>query len=286
MPLIPRYPTKATALGLTLTSMQQVEVGRDQAQEVPHRHEYHTVIWIESARGTHHIDSLRFELADGQLYFLSPEQVHFLEVEGSPQGCVLTFDEAFLDQAGLSEPFLASLQLFFDCDEPAPLQVQPDDRPAILQQIQTIAAAMEGERAYQIEELGALLKLLLIHSKRLMDRQQVNKPSLTRRASEIVRQFKRLLQEHFRDSHKVQDYADWMTLSPSYLNEVLRQETGQSAKQLIQARLTLEARRLTLHSGATMKEIGYALGFEDVAHFSKFFKAQLGESFSQYRRRR
>ncbi|MEM7656173.1 MAG: helix-turn-helix transcriptional regulator [Bacteroidota bacterium] len=284
--MIPRYPTKASPTGLTLTSMQQVEDGRNVQQEVPHRHAYHTIIWVESAKGIHHLDSFRFPLGERQLYFLNPDQVHFLEIAGEPQGCVLTFEDRFVNQAGIRQEFLNDLQLFADCEAPAPVSVSEEQQAQLIHYLQAMGAAMEGEKAYQAEELGALLKLFLIHSKRLMDQQQLQKTTPANRAFEIVREFKRLLNQQFREFHKVQEYADQLMITPGYLNEVLRQETGQSAKQMIQARLTLEARRLAMHSGATMKEIGYALGFDDVAHFSKFFKAQLGESFSKYRRRR
>jgi len=52
---------------------------------------------------------------------------------------------------------------------------------------------------------------------------------------------------------------------------------------MIQDRITLEAKRLLIHSELTMKQIAHALGFKDPLHFSSFFKKCTGISPSAYR---
>jgi AraC family transcriptional regulator, transcriptional activator of pobA len=46
----------------------------------------------------------------------------------------------------------------------------------------------------------------------------------------------------------------------------------------------LEAKRLARYSDLSVKEVAYELGYEDVAHFSKFFKKNQGLAFSDFRR--
>jgi AraC-like DNA-binding protein len=81
----------------------------------------------------------------------------------------------------------------------------------------------------------------------------------------------------------VADYARAQHLSSNYLNEVIKSETGSSAKDWIQQRLLLEAKRLAQYSDLPAKEIAFSLGYEDVAHFSKFFKNLEGHSFSEFK---
>ncbi|WP_409998185.1 helix-turn-helix domain-containing protein [Escherichia coli] len=45
-----------------------------------------------------------------------------------------------------------------------------------------------------------------------------------------------------------------------------------------------EAKRMAIYSETSMKEIAYSLGFDNLAHFSKFFKNNSGSSFSNYRK--
>ena len=47
----------------------------------------------------------------------------------------------------------------------------------------------------------------------------------------------------------------------------------------------LEAKRQAAYSSLTMKEIAYQLGFDDIAHFSKFFKNVSGSSFTDFKKK-
>ena len=58
---------------------------------------------------------------------------------------------------------------------------------------------------------------------------------------------------------------------------------GLTAKEYVQNRIILEAKREAYFTDRTGKEVAYYLGFEDPAHFSKFFKNCTGISFSEFR---
>jgi AraC-like DNA-binding protein len=98
-----------------------------------------------------------------------------------------------------------------------------------------------------------------------------------------VKNFKDLLEKHFIDWKKVGDYATELNLSSDYLNNVVKATIGKTAKELIQQRTVLEAKRLGLHTNLSTKEIAYQIGFDDPSHFSKFFKNVEGASFTDFR---
>jgi AraC-like DNA-binding protein len=54
---------------------------------------------------------------------------------------------------------------------------------------------------------------------------------------------------------------------------------------MIHYRIALEAKRQLTKTDKLSKEIGFELGFEEPAHFSRFFKKEAGISPSQYRKR-
>jgi AraC-like DNA-binding protein len=93
-----------------------------------------------------------------------------------------------------------------------------------------------------------------------------------------------LLDKNFKEKKMVTEYADMLMVSPTYLNRVVKKNTGFSAGHQIRQRLVLEAKRMGRFSGAGMKEIAYNLGFLDPAHFSRFFKAFAGLNFSDFKR--
>jgi YesN/AraC family two-component response regulator len=100
---------------------------------------------------------------------------------------------------------------------------------------------------------------------------------------QVTQEFKDLVDKHYKTKKLVSEYAYELNLTPNYLNEIIKKVTGRSAGHLIRQRIALEAKRYAMHSGVCMKEIGYHLGFSDMAHFSKFFKAAVGINFSEFK---
>ena len=103
------------------------------------------------------------------------------------------------------------------------------------------------------------------------------------RGAAVARQFVQLLEAHFRTLHAVRDYAARLHLSPDHLCACCRQHLGRPARQLIGARVLVEARHLLGTTGLSVAEVGYALGFEDASHFGRFFRQHAGCSPRTYR---
>ena len=68
------------------------------------------------------------------------------------------------------------------------------------------------------------------------------------------------------------DYADQLSVHVNHLNKVLKENTGRTTTEVIGNRITQEAKILLKQTNWTVSEIAYCLGFEEVAHFSNFFK--------------
>lgn len=79
------------------------------------------------------------------------------------------------------------------------------------------------------------------------------------------------------------DYADQLSIHVNYLNRVLKEQTGQSTKNLINNRIVQEAKILLRKTEWNVSEIALSLGFEEVAHFSNFFKRQTASSPLSFR---
>lgn len=79
------------------------------------------------------------------------------------------------------------------------------------------------------------------------------------------------------------DYADRLAVHVNHLNKVLKENTGKTTTEIIGGRLTQEAKILLRQTDWNISEIAYSLGFEEVAHFSNFFKRQTTLSPAQFR---
>lgn len=102
----------------------------------------------------------------------------------------------------------------------------------------------------------------------------------------IVQRFFISLQKHHVSKKLVADYADELCISPNYLNAVVKRQTGFPASYHIQQFIIVEAKRQAIYSDLRMKEVAERLGFDDYAHFSKFFKNYSGMNFSDFKRNR
>ena len=74
-------------------------------------------------------------------------------------------------------------------------------------------------------------------------------------------------------------------MSESRLNRLCRAAAGKSALEVVQDRLTLEARRRLIHVAGPVSSLAYELGFDDPAYFWRFFKRRTGMTPREFRRR-
>jgi AraC family transcriptional activator of pobA len=70
------------------------------------------------------------------------------------------------------------------------------------------------------------------------------------------------------------DYADRLAVHVNHLNKVLKENTGKTTTDIIASRIIQEAKILLKQTDWSISEIAYSLGFEQVAHFSNFFRKQ------------
>ena len=70
------------------------------------------------------------------------------------------------------------------------------------------------------------------------------------------------------------EYADRLAVHVNHLNKVLKENTGKTTTDFISGRIIQEAKILLKQTNWNISEIAYSLGFEEIAHFSNFFKKQ------------
>ncbi|MDO7887278.1 helix-turn-helix domain-containing protein [Hymenobacter cheonanensis] len=193
--------------------------------------------------------------------------------------------------------FLASYPLakkirqygFFTYSANEALHVSEPEREVLLALFRT----MEAELASRLDEFSqdvviAQLDLLLTYANRFYKRQ-----FLTRKAvhSDLLQGLEATLAESFRPERlheqgipTVQYLAQCLHVSPSYLSDMLRTLTGQSAQQHIHDKLIEQAKEQLAATSLSVSEVAYALGFEHPQSFSRFFKAKTALSPLAYRR--
>jgi AraC-like DNA-binding protein len=160
-------------------------------------------------------------------------------------------------------------------------------------EIETIFKKMSIELTSDYEFKYDLLRnyvLELIHTGQKLKPIGSN-TNVTNAASRISSLFIELLERQFpieNDSQVVQlrapiDFATTLGIHINHLNKVLKETTGRSTIEIINGRVAEEAKVLLKQTQWNISEIAFALGFDEVAHFSNFFKKHTSLSPLKYR---
>ncbi|WP_345375203.1 helix-turn-helix transcriptional regulator [Algivirga pacifica] len=248
--------------------------------DVPHRHDFYTILFIQKAEGQHIIDFNTYDLGQRQVFFVSPGQVHQMLESKPSKGWALTIRKEFLETHHIDTSFISEINLFRDFGDTPPLTLEKEIFHSMEQLILQMRDCIEKSSRFHWEAVGAYLKLFLINANNQCVLPQHNTPHSP--AEMILRNFKLLVEKYYKSEHQVQFYADQLFISTDHLNRTIDHLIGKKAKQFIQNRILLEAKRLLQYSDSTAKEIGYHLGFKEAAHFSNFFKKMTGVSISQW----
>jgi AraC-like DNA-binding protein len=141
-----------------------------------------------------------------------------------------------------------------------------------------------SEEDIKAEMLRMLLVRLIILITRLAKKQYIGTEDVVEEKFNLIRQFNLLVEIHFRQQHQVQFYAGLLNKSPKTISNYFSLYSKKNPLQIIQDRIIAEAKRLFYYTDKSVKEIADDLGFEDIAHFSKFFKKYTTQNPSDFKR--
>jgi AraC-like DNA-binding protein len=234
-----------------------------------HRHDFYQIFWIAS--GTHEftIDFDHFTVQRDSLVFVPPGSVHFWKLQDCKDGFSLSFQPDFLQAHG------HIMDLYQECLPFDPVFYRPivrltgslDSRvdAYFRQMFDEFMAKREG----YLVAIGAIMRLVFIETKRSFE----NPPTLlpSHRYSTLTARFLRKLSREPFKLTAASEVAQLLGVSRSWLNQLVRNETGKNITQHLKERLVLEAKRLLAHSELNISEIAYQLGFGDASYFTRLF---------------
>ena len=257
----------------------EVHVAQFPHVQEPHAHDFYLLLYVTHGHGTHTIDLITYDLQPGSLFFLMPGQVHSWSLSADTRGFILFFSEAFyLQQYPASR--LAAYPFFSPVNAPVVYSV-PDEN-GLLPLLERIYQENTAAQAASNRDLvvGAYLLLYLELAARLYPHES---PSLPAYGQQHVREFGRLLNEHFRHEKTVGYYAERLSLTANHLNAICRRLLNKTASDLIHERVVTEAQRQLKHSAQSVAQVADALGFEDASYFTRYFKKYVGQTPETFR---
>jgi len=255
----------------------------DSCANKPHIHSFYQIIWFVEGVGKHYVDFNEYDFSENTIFFIPKGQIHYFD--NSPcKGYVIHFNETFLaDNENDVDIFLK--HNIFNSFESEPFFRVKGDRTVDLQNIvnQMQDEIKRDNQFAHKDYLKHLLNLFLISIQRIGERNNCRNLSINNPYHIVFVKFRQLLETNYRKIHTVNEYAGLLNISAKTLTNYTKSVSFQTPLEIVNERITLEAKRLLTHSGLNINEIAFELGFEDPSYFVKFFKRHTKISPGQFR---
>lgn len=227
-----------------------------------------------------------YDFEEGALIFTAPGQVISGGEEGMPEGWMLFFHPDLLRKTPLADTI--DDYAFFSYDVAEALHLSDQEKAILTDCVEKIKLEYEQNiDAHSQPLLVSNIILLLNYSNRFYERQFHTRKN---QHGDILTTFEKSLKEYIHSGEltnnglpSVQYFAQVVNLSPNYLSDLLKKETGKNTKEHINEKVVERAKNLLLSSQHSVSEIAYDLGFNYPHYFSRMFKNHTGITPQKYR---
>lgn len=230
-----------------------------------------------------------YDYQEGTLVFVSPGQVMEIENSGElyqPKGHSLVFHPDLIRGTALAKTIHE--YNFWGYHSSEALHLSEKERQVVMDCFSKINFELQqGIDKHSKKLITSNIELFLNYCERFYDRQFITRDNANKG---ILEKFENLLNGYF-TSDKPQNIglpsvaycADKLNLSPNYFGDLIKKETGKTAKEYIQDTIIDVAKNKIFEGDKTVNEIAYELGFKYPQHFTRLFKQQVGHTPKEYK---
>jgi AraC-like DNA-binding protein len=251
-----------------------------------HKIEFFLIMITFNNSYTHFVDFKPYELTPGSALFIAKNQVHhFTKDVEKAEGICIIFNSLFTDKHQFSSDNL-KLNRLFNYHIETPLILKEELREDKLTDIATLLynEYNSPNPFAKSELLSTLLQALLLKAERAKDFRSISSVKL--HWLELFSSFKNLLEEEYVNTRNSKDYASKLFISYKFLNDIVKELTGKTAKAFIDHFVCMEIKRFLVSTSLSIKEISYQSGFEDSGNMVKFFKKNMAITPLKFRQQK
>lgn len=232
----------------------------------------------------------QYDFDEGVLFFMAPNQVFsvYVNVNSKPThtGWMLLIHPDFLWNSSLAKKIKQYEYFDYSVNEALFLSEKEENvMNGIIQNIEQEYNANIDNFSQNI--IVSHIETLLNYAERFYQRQFITRKITNH---QILDRLEELLADYFNDEDlitkglpTVQNIAELLNVSPSYLSGLLKVLTGQTTQQHIHNKLIEKAKEKLSTTNLSISEIAYELGFEHLQSFSKLFKTKTNLSPLEFR---
>lgn len=233
-----------------------------------------------------------YDFQEGTLVCTAPGQIialeeEHMEMDRGTNGWTLFFHPDLIRRSRISDSIDSFT--FFKYEVNEALHLSEKEKAMLMELIGNIGKEIGQNMDRHSQDLILInLESILTYTSRYFDRQFLSRRDA---GKGHLQRFESFLRDYF-ESAEISEHGlpsidrcgQALNMSGSYLSDLLKAETGKSAREHIHLQLVERAKNLLLGSNYTVSEIAYEFGFSYPQHFSKLFKNKTGFSPSEYRK--
>lgn len=245
-----------------------------------YRLNFWAIIYITEGSGSHYVDFVEHAYKKGDIILVHKNQINRFVINDCAKGYIIHINEPFFYKV---EGFDGDIFLeFADKSFGSPI-LSVDTSSSMTNRVLVELMYQEYSKMKETisEELIASLFQSFILSLINITSREGNK--LLSKDYEHFKEYRQLVESHYKETRNVEEYAQMMHLSKKTVNQSTRNVVGKSAKQFIVDRVVLEIKRYLSQGELMNYEIADELGFMEAANMTKFFKTYEGISPKEFK---
>ncbi|MRI01596.1 helix-turn-helix domain-containing protein [Kriegella sp. EG-1] len=250
----------------------------DHNPTLPHRISFFALLIVTEGTGSHQIDLKDYPLKEGTVLKISKGQIHAFQKKQNYKGFLILFTEKFLVNY-FSKSSIKIISHLYNYHLSTPIFNDKIGNDLFLNQL--ILETQSKNTYAQKNIIASLLNLYLLRLERKSNTDKTQRSNS--KYYPLFLAFKDLVEEKYTATRNVKDYANMLFISTKHLNQVVKEFTLNTAKIFIDDFVILEIKRAMASSNKSLKEIGFAIGFDEVTNFTKFFKKHTGTTPKQFK---
>jgi AraC family transcriptional regulator, transcriptional activator of pobA len=261
---------------------------RDKKGVMPYnRRNYYKISLINGRNHVEYADKV-INIEKRALLFGTPRiPYHYVPQDDNQLGYFCIFTETYFT-SGKNGIMLDELPIYKPGGFPV-FQLTDEEYEEIVAIFKKMAKELESDYAFKYDLLRNYLMELIHIGQKLQPASTLQKPH--KAADRVTSLFIELLERQFPietlyqkpELRTASDYANRLSVHVNYLNKALKESTGKTTTEIISQRVLQEAKILLRHTNWNISDVAWSLNFEEVAHFSNFFRKHTGFSPNAFR---
>jgi AraC-like DNA-binding protein len=242
---------------------------------LPHRHAYEEIIIITKGNPAHFIDFNKEILTAPVMVYVAQGKIHQFVPDLQTEGWALRYKNEFMPQTKFHfySNFTDNINYPFETGK-------------CMHNLETLCEMMLEEFSQEQPDFNLIKPLLAAvlakleseDRKRFREDGPANGTQLT-----TFKSFLEILELNYKRPEGVQFYADKLNMSVRNLNLICHTIFDKSVSEIVDTRKLIEARQLLINTDLSVSEIGYELGYNEKAYFTRVFTKKTGLTPTDFR---